>query len=154
MHLSSKMAGGAAIRGRLTKVSRSICSALRSLGGNKESQESLSRAQLLLCELHDFLCRLQDQLVRAEEEWIVDPSRLQGLSEILGSFESTIEVIEVYFQPGGVSARLYRKRLLENTFIPRLEQFKVMMILAMQPQSQYAILIDYDLLGDTKWILL
>jgi hypothetical protein len=65
----------------------------------------------------------------------MDPSRLLNLNEVLDSLESTIEAMDIYFQPGGVSARLFRKRLLENTFIPRLEQFKIMMILTMQPGS-------------------
>lgn len=144
------MAGSSAIRGRLTRVSKSIRSVLRSLVAGKEPQEGHQRAHILLCELHDFLCRLQEQLTWAEEEWSVDPSRLQGLSEILSSFEFTIEAIELYFQPGGVSARLCRKRLLENTFIPRLEQFKMMMILAMQPESKCASPADCDLLENSK----
>ena len=129
------MATGLAIRARLTRVSRTIRAVLRCLGGNKESSDNSPRALLLLCELLDLLCRLQDQLMCAEEKWIVDSSRLHSLNEVLRSFESTMEAIEMYFQPGGVSARSFRKRLLENTFVPRLEQFKVMMILAMQPES-------------------
>lgn len=144
MNLSSTMASGPAMRGRLTRVSGSIRAVLRCLGGNKESQEGSQRALLLLCELLDLLCRLQDQLTWAEEKWIVDPSRLHNLNEVLRSFESTVEAIEIYFQPGGISARLFRKRLLENTFVPRLEQFKVMMILAMQPESKYEQLVDLE----------
>jgi hypothetical protein len=131
------MASDLAIRGRLTRISRSIRVVLRCLGGNKESQEGSQRALLLLCELLDLLCRLQDQLRWAEEKWVLDASRLRNLDEVLRSFESTIDAIDIYFQPGGVSARLYRKRLLENVFIPRLEQFKVMIILATQPESEY-----------------
>lgn len=132
-----KMATGPAVRGRLTRVSRCIRAVLRCLGGNRESQDISNRALLLLCELQDLLCRLQDQLTWAEEKWILDPSRLLGLNEVLNSLESTIEAMDIYFQPGGVSARLFRKRLLENTFIPRLEQFKIMMILTMQTGSEY-----------------
>lgn len=135
------MASDSAIRGRLTRISRSIRVVLRCLGGVKESHEGCQRALLLLCELLDLLCRLQDQLTWAEEKWIVDSPRLRNLDEVLRSFESTIEAIEVYFQPGGVSARLYRKRLLDKTFIPRLEQFKVMIILSMQPESKYGFQI-------------
>lgn len=133
----SIMASHLAIRGRLTRVSRSIRLAVRCLGGIKESQEGSQRALLLLCELLDLLCRLQDQLTSAEEKWIMDVSRLRNLDEVLHSFESTVQSINVYFQPGGVSARLYRKRLLDDTFIPRLEQFKVILILSMQPESEY-----------------
>lgn len=133
------MAIGPAIRGRLTRVSRSIRAVLRCLGGTKESPEGSNRALLLLCELIDLLSRLQDQLTWAEEKWVVDPTRLHNLNEVLRSFESTIEAIDIYFQPGGVNARTFRKRLLENTFVPRLEQFKVMMILAMQPESRYVV---------------
>jgi hypothetical protein len=97
---------------------------------------------LLLCELQDLLCRLHDQLAWAEEKWILDASRLCNLDEVLRSFESTVETIDNYFQPGGVSARLYRKRLLDNTFIPRLEQFKVMIIVALQPESEYGSQVE------------
>lgn len=129
------MATSRAVRGRLTTVSHSIRVVLRCLGGSRDSQDISNRALLLLCELQDLLCRLQDQLTWAEEKWFVDSSRLLNLDEVLNSLESTIEAMDVYLQPGGVSARLFRKRLLENTFIPRLEQFKIMMILAMQPGS-------------------
>ncbi|KAJ6161244.1 hypothetical protein N7470_004640 [Penicillium chermesinum] len=112
------MATGPAIRGRLTRVSRTVRTILRCLGGNKESQDISQRACLLLCEISDLLFRIQEQLT-----WI------------LRSLESTTETIEVYFQPGGVSARSFRKRLLDSTFLPRLEQFKVMLILALQPDT-------------------
>lgn len=130
------MANGQAIRGLFTKVSRSIRAVMRCIGGNRESQEGSQRALLLLSELLDLLCRLQDQLCWAEEKWVVDPGRLLSLKEGLHCFESTIEAIETYFQPGGVSARLFRKRLLEDTFIPRLEHFKAMMVFSMQPESK------------------
>lgn len=133
---SSNMASGQAIRGLVTKVSRSIRAVLRCIGGNRESPEGSQRALLLLSELLDLLCRLQDQLTWAEEKWIVEPKRLLSLKEGLHCFESTVEAIEIYFQPGGVSARLFRKRLLEDTFMPRLEYFKAMMVLAMQPESK------------------
>lgn len=135
------MASGQAIRGLVTKVSRSIRAVLRCVGGSRESQEGSQRALLLLSELLDLLCRLQDQLAWAEEKWIVDSGRLLSLKEGLHCFESTIEAIEIYFQPGGVSARLFRKRLLEDTFMPRLEHFKAMMVLAMQPESKYETLL-------------
>ncbi|OQE22364.1 hypothetical protein PENSTE_c010G10384 [Penicillium steckii] len=130
------MASGQGIRGLITKVSRSIRAVLRCIGGNRDSQEGSQRALLLLSEFQDLLFRLQDQLTWAEEKWIVESSRLLSLKEGLHCFESTIEVMEIYFQPGGVSARLFRKRLLEDTFIPRLEHFKAMMVLAMQPETK------------------
>lgn len=128
------------IRGRLARVSQSIRSVMRCLGGNRESQDGAQRALLILCELLDMLGRIQDQLNWAEDKWVVDPSRLRNLDEVIRCFESTIESIETYFQPGGISARSLRKRLLENTFIPRLEHFKVMMVLIMQPESRYVLL--------------
>ena len=135
------MVSGPAVRGRLTRVSRSIRAALRCLGGNKEAQETSHRTLLLLCELLDLLGRVQDQLTLSDEKWVVDPSRLHNLNEVLRAFESTIEAIEMYFQPGGVNVRSFRKRLLESTFLPRLEQFKVMMMLTMQPESKYELVV-------------
>ncbi|KAJ9486986.1 hypothetical protein VN97_g6342 [Penicillium thymicola] len=128
------------IRGRLAQVAQSIRTVMRCLSGNKESQEGTQRAMLILCELHDMLCQIQDQLSWAEEKWIVDPSRLVALDEIIRCFESTVGAIEMYFQPGGISTRSLRKRLLEIRFIPRLEHFKAMMILAMQPESRSTII--------------
>ena len=130
------------IRGRLARVSQSIRTVMRCLGGNKESQESAQRATLILCELLDMLCQLQDQLSWADEKWVVDPSRLHTLDELIRCFESTVGTIEMYFQPGGISTRSLRKRLLEVRFIPRLEHFKAMMILAMQPESRYVLPSD------------
>lgn len=130
------------IRGRLAQVAQSIRTVMRCLSGNKESQEGTQRAMLILCELHDMLCQIQDQLSWAEEKWIVNPSRLRVLDEVIRCFESTVGAIEMYFQPGGISTRSLRKRLLEIRFIPRLEHFKAMMILAMQPESRYVLPSD------------
>ncbi|KAJ5163243.1 uncharacterized protein N7500_005073 [Penicillium coprophilum] len=124
------------IRGRLTRVAQSIRTVTRCIGGNKDSQESVQRATLLLCELLDLLCQIRDQLSWAEEKWVVDPSRLHTIDEVIRCFESTVGSIEMYFQPGGISTRSLRKRLLEIRFIPRLEHFKAMMILTMQPESR------------------
>ncbi|KAJ5694499.1 hypothetical protein N7536_004911 [Penicillium majusculum] len=135
------------IRVRLARVARSIRAVMRCLGGNRESQEGAQRAMLIMCELLDLLCRLQDQLNWAEDKWVVDPSRLRNLDEVTRYFESTIVSIEIYFQPGGISARSFRKRLLENTFIPRLEHFKVMMILSMQPESREKSRVETKLRG-------
>jgi hypothetical protein len=131
------MVDGPTLRGRLARVAPSIRAVMRCLGGNRESQDGAQKALLLLCELLDMLSRLQDQLSWSEEKWVLEPSRLLNLDEVIRSFESTIGTIEFYFQPGGISARSFRKRLLELTFIPRLEHFKVMMVLCMQPESRY-----------------
>lgn len=133
------MVDRSAIRVRLARAARSIRAVMRCLGGNRESQEGAQRAMLILCELLDLLSRLQDQLNWAEDKWVVDTSRLCTLDEVTRYFESTIMSIEIYFQPGGISVRSFRKRLFENTFLPRLEHFKVMMILAMQPESRYVL---------------
>lgn len=125
------------LRVGLARVARSIQVIMRCLGGNRESQDGAQRATMLLCELLDLLCRLQGQLNWAEEKWVMDSSRLHNLEEVIRCFESTVATIELYFQPGGISARTLRKRLLEDTFIPRLEHFKMMMILIMQPESRY-----------------
>jgi hypothetical protein len=127
------------IRVRLARVSRSIRAVMRCLGGNRESPEGAHRAMLTFCELLDLLSLLQDQLNWAEDKWVVGTSRLRNLEEVTRYFESTIMSIEIYFQPGGIGARSFRKRLLEDTFIPRLEHFKVMMILVMQPESRYVL---------------
>lgn len=129
------MATAIAIRTRLTRVSRTIRAILRCLGGNKEPQDNSPRSCLLLCETFDLLSRLQEQLTWAEEKWVLEPTRLHNLNEVLRSFESTTETMEIYLQPGGVSARSFRRRLIDNTFISRLEHFKVMMILALQPDT-------------------
>lgn len=139
------MTGRSAVKVELNELSKSVRAVLRCLASNKESRESIQRALLLLCELQDLLCRLQDQLTCAEENWVVEPPSLFDLNEVLDSFESTLETIEISLQPGGVSARMFRKRLLEKTFIPRLEQFKAAMILASQLQVKYVPSIDFTL---------
>ncbi|KAJ5480659.1 hypothetical protein N7539_006553 [Penicillium diatomitis] len=129
------MATGPVVRGHLTRISRTIRTLVRCIGGNRENIENNTRALLLLCELQDLCCRLQDQLIYAEDKWITDSARLLSLSEVLASLDSTVELLDRYFQPGGVTARLFRKRLLETTFVPRLEEFKTMLLLTMQPRS-------------------
>ncbi|EPS30499.1 hypothetical protein PDE_05450 [Penicillium oxalicum 114-2] len=139
------MATGPVIRGRLTRISRSIRTLIRCIGGSKEALDVSNRALLLLCELQDLLCRLQDQLIYAEEKWISDSARLSTLDEVLSSLESTIETLNRYFQPGGVTARFFRKRLLETTFVSRLEEFKTMILLSMQPESKEKSHVEHKL---------
>ncbi|THC95669.1 hypothetical protein EYZ11_004836 [Aspergillus tanneri] len=124
------------IRERLTQAAQSIRAVTRSLGGARESQESTQKALLALSEVLDLVYQLREQISWMNEKWVVAPARLCSLDELLSAFESTIRVIEINFQPGGVSSRASRKGLLERTFLPRLEQYKMAFLVAMQPESR------------------
>lgn len=126
----------AAIRESLAQTTQSTRVVIRCFGGGKDSQETSQRALSLLCDLLDLLYRVKDQLSWAEEKWIVEASRLNALHELLVWFDTTLRSIELYFQPGGIGVRYFRKYLLEQTFIPRLEQYKILLILSMQPDSE------------------
>ncbi|KAI9924577.1 hypothetical protein MW887_006850 [Aspergillus wentii] len=135
-----------AIRGRLAQAARSVRAAMNCLGGGvRDSQEYSTKALLVLSEILDLLSRIRDQVSWAEEKWIVEQSRLNGLNELLRCFESSVRAIEIYFQPGGVGVRSLRKGLLERTFLPRLEKFKVVFLVAMQPDSREKLLTEQQL---------
>lgn len=125
------------IRGRLTQAAQSIRAVTRSLGSARESQEATQRALLALSEILDLVYQLREQLSWADEKWVTAPARLCSLEDLLSAFDSTISIIEVNFQPGGVSSRASRKGLMERTFLPRLEEYKVAFLVAMQPESRY-----------------
>ncbi|KAL2215462.1 NACHT and ankyrin domain protein [Thermoascus aurantiacus ATCC 26904] len=135
----------AAIRESLAQTTQSTRVVIRCFGGGKDSQETSQRALSLLCDLLDLLYRVKDQLSWAEEKWIVEASRLNALHELLVWFDTTLRSIELYFQPGGIGVRYFRKYLLEQTFIPRLEQYKILLILSMQPDSDERSSLDRDI---------
>ncbi|KAF7625823.1 NACHT and ankyrin domain protein [Aspergillus flavus] len=129
------MVEAAAIRERLTQTARSVIAITRSFGTKQESQEALQKVTLMLCEILNLLYQIREQLSWAEEKWVVAPARLNIIEEILGAFESTARTMEASFQPGGVSSRMFRKGLIERTFLPRLELYKVAFLVLMQPES-------------------
>ncbi|PYI05719.1 NACHT and ankyrin domain protein [Aspergillus sclerotiicarbonarius CBS 121057] len=124
------------IRGDLVQVTQSTRIVMRCLSTGRDSQEISQKALTLLGDTLDLLYRIKEQISWAEEKWHVDPSRLAALAEMLSWLNSTMKSIELYFQPGGVSVTYFRKRLLERTFLPRLEQYKILLLLAMQPDSE------------------
>lgn len=103
----------------------------------------------LLADLLDLLYRIKDQISWADEKWIVKVERLAALQEVLGWFDSIMKATEVYFQPGGVGVRYFRQRLLDEMFLPRLEMYKIVFLLAMQPESRYASMVHVCL----EWMI-
>ncbi|KAL5361009.1 hypothetical protein BJX96DRAFT_77665 [Aspergillus floccosus] len=142
-----------ALRGRLAQAARTVRAITRCLCGGKESQESSQKALLVLSELLDLLYQVREQLSWAVEKWVTAPARLNSLDEMLSCFESTVRIVEVTFQPGGVSSRMYRKGLLERTFLPRLEQYKTCFIVALQPESREKSLVEQQLRGSIREFL-
>ncbi|RAK72874.1 NACHT and Ankyrin domain protein [Aspergillus fijiensis CBS 313.89] len=126
----------ATLRAGLTQTTQATRTAMRCLNSGRDSQETSQKALTLLSDILDLLYRIQSQISWGEEKWHVDPARLNSLAEMLGWFDSTVKSIELYFQPGGVNVAYFRKHLLEKTFLPRLEQYKIVMLLAMQPDSE------------------
>ncbi|KAH1981979.1 hypothetical protein KXW88_005009 [Aspergillus fumigatus] len=124
-----------AIRKRLAQASQSTRAARRSLLDGREPQDYQQKAVLLLSEILDLLYEIREQLSGEEEKWVVAQERLDSLDDFLNYFMSTIRALEYYFQPGGVSSRHYRKSLLERTFLPRLEQFKSLILVVLQAES-------------------
>ncbi|RDW69089.1 NACHT and Ankyrin domain protein [Aspergillus mulundensis] len=126
------------LRGQLAQAAGSARVVVRCLNGGRDLQESSQRAIMLLVDMLDALYRLKDQMGdtdNKDNKWLVQPHRLAALAEILECFASTMKSMELYFQPGGVGVTYYRKHLLERTFLERLEQYKVMLLLSMQPDS-------------------
>ncbi|KAL4885900.1 ankyrin repeat-containing domain protein [Aspergillus karnatakaensis] len=141
------------LRGQLTQAAGSARVVVRCLNGGRDLQDSSQRAVMLLVDTLDSIHRLKDQISYGEDnKWLVEPPRLAALAEILECFASTMKSMELYFQPGGVGVTFYRKQLLERTFLSRLEQYKVMFLLAMQPDSSERSFLDMKIRpGLTSW---
>lgn len=130
-----------ALRQTLTHAAQSTRIVLRCLINGRDSQETSQRAVSLLIDILELLYNIKDQISWAEEKWIVQQTRLNSLGELLTWFNSTMKSIDLlYLQPGGVGVSYFRKRLLQMSFLPRLEKYKVIFLLAMQPDSKYVSL--------------
>lgn len=130
------MANVKVLRDQLTQAAGSARVVVRCLNGGRDLQEPSQRAIMILVDALDTLHQLKYQLGRGKDKWVVEPSRLMALGEILDCFAATMKSMQVYFQPGGVGVNYYQKHLLKRTFLPRLEQYKVMLLLSMQPDSR------------------
>ncbi|KAE8150772.1 hypothetical protein BDV25DRAFT_106340 [Aspergillus avenaceus] len=130
------------IREELAQATQATRIVMRCLNSGKDSQESSQRALTLLADILDLLYRVKDYISWGEEKWFVEPSRLAALAEILSWFDATTKSLELYFQPGGVGVIYFRKHLLEKTFLPRLEQYKALLLLATQPDTSERSSLD------------
>lgn len=130
------MANVSTVRESLAQVAQSTRVAMRFLNTGRDLHDSSLRALSLLTDILDLLYRIKDEISWAQEKCFVGVDRLRALSELLGWFALSMKAVELYFQPGGVSVFYFRKHLLEKTYIPRLEQYKVMFLLSMQPDSE------------------
>ncbi|PYH83916.1 hypothetical protein BO82DRAFT_28630 [Aspergillus uvarum CBS 121591] len=129
----------------LVKVTQATRIVMRCLSTGRDSQETSQKALTLLTDVLEILYRIKDQTLLGEEKWHVDSMRLEGLGEILGWLQTTMQTIEHYFQPGGVNVAYFRKHLLERTFLPQLEQYKILLLLAMQPDSDDRSSLDQEI---------
>jgi hypothetical protein len=130
------MVNVSAVRESLAQVAQSTRVAMRCLNTGRDSHDASFRALSLLTDILDLLYRIKDEISWAEEKWFVAVNRLRDLSELLSWFGLTMKSVELYFQPGGVSPFYFRKLLLEKTYNTRLEQYKIMFLLSMQPDSE------------------
>ncbi|KAG2025703.1 hypothetical protein GB937_002424 [Aspergillus fischeri] len=124
-----------AVREELAHVTQSTRIVIRCLSSGRDTHESSQKTLSVMVDILDLLYRVNDQISWGEEKWFVHPARLSALAELLEWFSSTLKAIELYFQPGGVSVYYFRKHLLGGTFLPRLEQYKILLLLSMQPDS-------------------
>lgn len=119
----------------LNHVIQEVHVVVRCLASERDSQDSSQRALLLLVDILGLLYHLKDEV---SSSWAVDVNRsLDRLYEVLVWFEATTKSMESYFQPGGVGVCYFRKCLLQDTFLPQLEQYKTAFLLWMQSDSWY-----------------
>lgn len=134
------MAETPTIRKIIANVIQATRIVIRCLASSRDSQELSQRALLLLVDILDLLYWIKDQtssLWTAGQKWLArkQETRVHDPYETLVWFHSTMRIIELYFQPGGVGVCYFRKHLLERTFLPQLEQYKIAFLLWMQPDS-------------------
>lgn len=138
------MAETPTIRKILTNVIQASRIVIRCLASGRDFQEPSQRALLLLVDIVELLYCIKDQtsgLRTTGEKWLAwkQEMRVLDLYETLKWFDSTMKTIELYFQPGGVGVCHFRKHLLEKTFLPRLEQYRIAFLLWMQPDSRFVL---------------
>ncbi|KAF7714801.1 Uncharacterized protein PECH_008034 [Penicillium ucsense] len=131
-----------AVRDSLAQVAQSTRVAMRCFNTARDSHDASFRALSLLTDILDLLYRLKDEISWAGQKGFVAVNRLRALSELLSWFGLTMRSLELYFQPGGVSPFYFRKHLLEKSYNPRLEQYKIMFLLSMQSDSEERALVD------------
>lgn len=121
------MIGGTALHKTLSCAIQATRIGIRCLASPRDSQEASQRAVLLLVDILDLLYHIKDQapgVLITGEKFLVhkQETHAKDLRETLKWYESTLKIIERYFQPGGVCVCYFRKYLLEKTFLPQLEQ--------------------------------
>lgn len=134
--LAAIMVDASVLRESLAQAAQSTRIVIRCLSSGRDTQESSQQVLSALVDILDLLYRINDQVSWSEKEWLVEAKRVNSLYELLEWFESTTKSVELYFQPGGVGVSYFRRHLLETSFLPRLEQYKIMLLLAMQPDSR------------------
>lgn len=130
------MVNVSAVRASLTQAAQSTRVAMRCLNTGRDSHDASLRAISLLMDILDLLYRIKDEISWVEDKWFVAVGRLRALNELLSWFVLSMKSFELYFQPGGVSPFYFRKHLLDKAYIPRLEQYKIMFLVSMQPGSE------------------
>ncbi|KAJ5759050.1 hypothetical protein N7520_006206 [Penicillium odoratum] len=138
------------VRDSLAQAAQFTRVAMRCLNTGRDSHDASIRSLSLLTDLLDLLYRIKDEISWAEQKWFVAVGRLRALDELLSWFRLSMKSLELYFQPGGVSPFYFRKHLLDKTYIPRLEQYKIMFLLSMQPDSEERAMLDRQIRSDLK----
>lgn len=123
----------------LSHVIQAVHVVVRCLASERDSQDSSQRALLLLVDIVGLLYHIKDEI---HSTWAVDGT-WDGLYQILVWFEATTKSMESYFQPGGVGVCYFRKCLLQDTFLPQLEQYKTAFLLCLQDDSRYVFRSPY-----------
>lgn len=124
----------------LSHVIQAVHVVVRCLASERDSQDSSQRALLLLVDILGLLYHIKDDVnssltVDRDQSW-------DRLYQVLVWFEATTKSMESYFQPGGVGVCYFRKCLLQDTFLPQLEQYKTAFLLWLQSDSWYVIVLS------------
>lgn len=121
----------------LSHVIQAVHVVVRCLASERDSQDSSQRALLLLVDILGLLYHIKDE---ANSSWAVDGNQSwDRLYQVLVWFEATTKSMESYFQPGGVGVCYFRKCLLQDTFLPQLEQYKTAFLLWLQSDSWFVV---------------
>lgn len=126
------MVDAVSIRHHLSRIGQSTRIVMRCLGNGKDYHSSFQATLALLIDILELIYCIRDQTTWAEENQPFEGCQLSALNELLGCFDVTLKSMEKYFQPGGIGVRYYRKHLLDRTFLPLLEQYKIAFIFSRQ----------------------
>ena len=124
---------------QLARVAQFVHVVIRFLDDSKGIHISPQAVSSLLVDILELINRTKDRYSSGKKKPSISQPEYHALSEMLEWFQSTLRTIELYFQPGAM--QYFGQHLLEKTFLPQLQQYKILFILSTESESESVYVI-------------